>query len=340
MGGMGMGGMGGMGMGGGFRSVPPTGLPETTLNPSQSRRLPASLTSLRGPEPDGHIAFPAKGEALTLGQIGDLAADRLTAEALTRLAEEKAPQSVAQLVLWHLADGFEWETVAQYASSWANPDELALARQFADRIKEGRKHRRQREADAVFDFELTTEDSQDDAFAGELRDTLANARLLGLASHEGIPARPEGPAIACRVRLAGDVALVQFAVSSSSEDAWKTAGKAQVSLVRDGKRRSVAEVADGLAEAALGRLVTTKLTSHKARGKTTYTVRIENASPLVLNSLVLAGPAQDDAAKPTILLGLSLSPHRALTVPATEDAVRRLGLTKGLRPLAAQLDSL
>ena len=44
MGGMG-GGMGGMG--GGMRSVAPTGLPSSLLNPGQNRRLPTHWSSLR-----------------------------------------------------------------------------------------------------------------------------------------------------------------------------------------------------------------------------------------------------------------------------------------------------
>ena len=109
MGGMGM-GMGGMGMGGrgGFRSVPPTGLAHATLNPNQSRHLPTVLVSLNGPTPDGNVPMPGQGEKLRVGTIGQITGDRWASAALMRLAGEKAPPEVAQLVLWNLADGFDW----------------------------------------------------------------------------------------------------------------------------------------------------------------------------------------------------------------------------------------
>ena len=53
-------------------------------------------------------------------------------KALAPLAEDKAPTNVAQLVIWHIADGFEWDTIAQFSRGWANAQELTLARQFAE----------------------------------------------------------------------------------------------------------------------------------------------------------------------------------------------------------------
>jgi len=49
------------------------------------------------------------------------------------LAEEKAPETVAQLVLWHLGYGVDWPTLVQLSREWANPSEVALARQFVAR---------------------------------------------------------------------------------------------------------------------------------------------------------------------------------------------------------------
>src|SRR5581483_9032163 len=103
---------------GGFRSVPPTGLPEATLDPSQTRHLPTRLVSLTGPKPDGRVAMPAEGEPLQLGEIGELTNDPWTKAALVRLAEDKAPTTVAQLVIWHVADGFGWETIAGLSKGW------------------------------------------------------------------------------------------------------------------------------------------------------------------------------------------------------------------------------
>src|SRR5262249_27193288 len=128
MGGMG-GGMGGM-MGGGFRSIPPTGLPQATLDPGQTRRLPTQLVSLRGPRPDGGVALPARDEQLQLGEIGMVNDDAWTQAALKGLARRKAPPTIAQLVMWNVADGFSWDSITQLSKNWANAYEMALARDF------------------------------------------------------------------------------------------------------------------------------------------------------------------------------------------------------------------
>jgi hypothetical protein len=50
-------------------------------------------------------------------------------------------------------------------------------------------------------------------------------------------------------------------------------------------------VADALAEGLLGRLVRAQLIKGpRVNGKATYQIRVDNASPLILNGLVLAGP--------------------------------------------------
>ena len=41
-----------------------------------------------------------------------------------------------------------------------------------------------------------------------------------------------------------------------------------------------------------------------------------------------------------MLWGISISPRRSLTVPATEDVVRTLGLKKGIKLVALDLSGL
>ncbi len=125
MGGMGggmLGGMGGMGgmMGGGMRSVPPTGQPFAVVHPGKTLRLPTRLVSLGGPSAEGTVAMPAQGEKLTLGDIGQLAADPRVAEAVRRLAAEKAPTVASQLVMWNVAAGLDWDVVARMSAAWAD----------------------------------------------------------------------------------------------------------------------------------------------------------------------------------------------------------------------------
>ena len=41
-------------------------------------------------------------------------------KALKRLSTSKAPTSLSQLVMWRVAGGLEWDTIAQLAEKWAN----------------------------------------------------------------------------------------------------------------------------------------------------------------------------------------------------------------------------
>ncbi len=122
MGGMGMGGMGmGGGMGGGFRSIPPTSLPFAILRPGQTRHLPTRLVGLSEPNPENPVTLPEKGEKLTLGDISQVTDNARVQKALKRLAADKAPSPVAQLVIWRVASGgLEWDAIAAMSKDWAN----------------------------------------------------------------------------------------------------------------------------------------------------------------------------------------------------------------------------
>ena len=122
------------GMGGGFRSVPPTSLPFASLKPGQTRHLPTRLVGLSPPDPENPVALPAKGEKLPLGDISQLTDDARVQKALKRLAADKAPPTVAQLVMWHVAGGLEWDQIAELSKGWANASERDLARDFVDRL--------------------------------------------------------------------------------------------------------------------------------------------------------------------------------------------------------------
>ena len=100
--------------------------------------------------------------------------------------------------------------------------------------------------------------------------------------------------------------------------------------------------ADGLAEGILNRLVRAQVTKGTARekGKLIYQIRIDNASPLVLNGLALLGTMSAADEKPKPLSGICISPRRSLTVPATEEVVRTLGLKKGIKLVALDLSGL
>jgi hypothetical protein len=99
------------------------------------------------------------------------------------------------------------------------------------------------------------------------------------------------------------------------------------------------EFADRWAEGLLGRLIRVRL-SREGEGKDAYRIRITNGSPLVLSGLTLGASEPKAVSRPSTLVGLSLSPRRAMTVPATHDVARRLGYSKGVRVLAVDLSGL
>jgi len=86
------------GMGGGMRSVPPTDLPFALLNPGQIRSLPTRLVSVSRPDPDAGLSFPEKGEQLKVGDISQISDNPKVQKALRRLAADKAPTTLSQLV--------------------------------------------------------------------------------------------------------------------------------------------------------------------------------------------------------------------------------------------------
>ena len=344
MGGMGGGMGGGMmgGMGGGFRSVPPTDLPETTLKPKQTRHLPTAVVSLTGPNPEAKVVMPAKGEALKVGEIGQVSDDPRVQDALKRLARENAPPVVAQLVMWHLNSRLDWPTVEQISRGWANSHELALARRFVDRLD--RPGTSPPDADTgLLRWELNVDGEGNHVLAADLRKLLDQSRLIGLKTKAGVPDKPEGPSLAVRVTIDHAKVHVQVATSDAQGAGWASAGDFDLKRSETPSQPEVtdgARIVDAIADGLLDRLVRADLSKPRhIDGKLVYKVRIRNASPLVLNGLALAGPGEPEGT-PTALAGFCLSPHRALTVPAGAEMVERLGLKEGVRVVAADLSGL
>jgi hypothetical protein len=78
----------------------------------------------------------------------------------------------------------------------------------------------------------------------------------------------------------------------------------------------------------------------RQKGKLTYGIRIDNASPLLLNGLAIVGIEGDEGQEPRILAGISIAPRRSMTVPVSEEAVKQLGLKRGIRLTALDLSGL
>jgi len=280
---------------------------------------------------------------LSVGDISQVNNDRWAQAALKRLAEDKAPSNVAQLVVWHVADGFDWNSIARFSQGWANAQEIPLARQFADRLRETLGDGKTATQAAALYGEFTARDSGNDARIAEFGKLLEGNSILGLTYHTGVPVRPAGPALACRVRLANKEALVQLSSSSDDATSWVPVGKKfSIPLVDDQEQPSkTAEVVGALAQEILNHLTNAKLIAGpKAQGKPTYRLRIDNASPLILNGLALAGPDKAASSPPSVLSGICLPPHRSMTVPVGAEMIERLGLKKGAQLVAADFSDL
>ncbi len=339
----GMGGGGGMmgGMGGGFRSVPPTDLPDATLKPGQTRRLLTRVVSLNPPATDGGVLMPQAGEKLVIGDITQISIDPRIRKALCRLAADKAPETVAQLVLWNVAGRLDWGLIAQASGGWANPQELALARQFVERLDslpEG-------ESGQLF-VEVAALEAGHEALAGEMSQLLGTRLILGLRAASGVPSKPSGPSVGCKVQLVGEgghpEALVRVAESDGHRE-WKTMGKFSLPVPLDSAGKpDMAAFGDKLAEGILTRLVRVKLIKGRKslEGLTTYTVQVDNASPLILNGVSMIGSLAKPSEPPRYLLGVALPPQRSLQFPISPGTVEANGLKKGLHLVGLDLSAL
>jgi len=195
-------------------------------------------------------------------------------------------------------------------------------------------------------FEFTTRNPADETLSAELTKLLADQTVLGLKARVGVPETPEHPGLACRVVFQGTAekpsAIVSVSMTDASGKAWTTTGKFTLPLTdKAGARLKTEALARAIAEGVLGRIVRVQLSKGpKAKGKETYLIRIDNASPLVLDGLALTGTSADAKQIPSALSGLGLPPRRRVTLPATAGAVERLGLKTGVRASAADLSGL
>jgi hypothetical protein len=296
--------------------------------------------NVSSPDPDAGLSFPAKGERLRiLGDVDHLSTDAQVRKALNRLTAGKAPTAVSQLVMWNLVGGLDWDTISRLSERWANAHELTLAKSFVeglDKLPEGESGRLLIEVSGA-DSETAERD------VAALRKALREAKVLGLLAHVGpIGARPDGPAVACKVTVNANDAVVQVASSDGGARVWVPFGKFSVKLARTDGKLDASRFADGLAEGTLTRLVRAQLlkgASHE-KGKLFYQLRIDNASPWILNGIALLGSTSTPSDVPQLVQMLSISPRRSFTVPVSEDMVRPLGLKKGVKVVALDLSGL
>ncbi len=156
------------------------------------------------------------------------------------------------------------------------------------------------------------------------------------------------PAVACEVRIASDGQTASVAVKSSNDrlDGWEPMGKFTLDLTQtiEGQVEPLKAplVADNFAEGLLNRLVRVQVTK-KPRTDTTkavFLVQVDNASPLILNGIALTGAVAEKGQKVGAIAGLNVGPRRSLTLPTLFNSYKALGLTDGVRVLAADLSGL
>ena len=158
-----------------------------------------------------------------------------------------------------------------------------------------------------------------------------------------LAARPEAPAIACRVKLKAGEASVQVLGSDAAASNWVPFGKFNLPLAQGQEKFDATRFADSLAEGVLNRLVRAQVikgATTREKGKLVYQIRIENSSPMVLNGLALLGTDSPAKETPKVLTGICVSPRRSLTIPADEQVVKALGLKKGIKLTALDLSGL
>jgi hypothetical protein len=244
-----------------------------------------------------------------------------------------------------------WSDIARLSNGWANPQEIALAKQLVEDLDAN---------DANGDtgrllIEVTARDDARKGLAGELTNLFAKQTVLGLQVEPKVPARPTGPAVGVKVQLIGTTekpeASVQLATTDASGTSWTAVGKFTLPLAldKDGKVK-VEEFGNALAEQLLTRLV--KVTVKKAntangalipptpKAKDAYTIRVENYSPLLLNGVAVVGAGAKPSEPAKLLVGVSIAPRRTYSMPATAESVDRLGLKQGIKILALDLSGL
>jgi hypothetical protein len=239
--------------------------------------------------------------------------------------------------MWNVASGLEWDEVARRSEGWANAYELTLARTFVDRLGSLPAG----ESGTLF-YEVNSAGTSGESLSAGLVDVLKNRTVLGLTVKQGVPAAPDSPALACKITVRGSDATVSVAKSDKEGRTWEPAGKFTLPMtMKDGKLDAL-KFADSLAEGLIGRFVRAQVSkAGRVKGKDVYKVRIDNASPLLLNGLAILGGSPDKADEtPKVLSGISLSPGKHMEVPATADVVLSLGLRRGVRIVAADLSAL
>ena len=309
--------------------------------------------------------------ALRISAIEQWTDDKRTLAAFKQLAKAKAPPTIAQMVMWYVTAGADWDDVGRLSQGWGNASEIALARRFVADLstsEEPSSAVKENSASAsasalkpdpgTLYWDIKGDGDRQRELTDGLRRFWGKVPVLGLTAKEGVPAQPGGPALACQFEIAENSVDLKLTASHPSGTDWILIGKSRIKLadvysaeeslkddtkLTDEQRRERKSVllGDALAKAMVARLVRVQLSrGPRVKGKESFRLKIVNESPMILNGLALAGSEIKADSPPAILLGMSLPPLKTLTVPATAEVVARLKLKEGSRVVAVDLSGL
>ncbi len=177
------------------------------------------------------MPMPAKGEKLRLGEISQVTEDAQLQKALKRLAEDKAPQTVAQLVMWKVAADRDWKQIEEMSRPWANPYELTLAHTFVDRLATLTS-----EEAGVLQFEIKSQGASGDAIA-LAPDCAPGEDGAGLEGTGRRSRETQGTSRSpARSRSRATKAKVQVATSDGPARAWSAAAASRSPWPRPRRR--------------------------------------------------------------------------------------------------------
>ena len=183
------------------------------------------------------------------------------------------------MVLWYVTAGADWDDVGRLSQGWGNAQEIALARQFVAGLEktEGRSPTVPgRSGTALLGHQGGGRPVLQ--LADGLRVLWGKYPVLGLTAKEGVPASPDGPALACRLDVSDTAVVVKLTASHPSGSDWIVLGSSRSSRsnpeMEPGdaatgtptsvRERDAARLGDAVAERLLARLV--RLTSRAGRG--------------------------------------------------------------------------
>jgi hypothetical protein len=190
-------------------------------------------------------------------------------------------------------------------------------------------------------FEFAGKDAAGEARAAGLKQAIEGKVVLGLRAGMGIAAQPSRPSLACRVQIGVDEVQVQLSGSDPSGRRWTPLGKFSLKAADASGKEGALKLADAVAQGLIGRVVKAQIVKGtRQKGKLTYGIRFDNASPFSLNGLAAIGVESGQDAEARVLAGISIPPRRSMTVPASEEVVKRLGLKRGIRLTALDLSGL